>query len=169
MVCHTLTIPIKHHPLASILRSITLWFDSKGVARLQFNRQTSSTPEFSLPDNPPPYLELTIGQIRDYIAGKTVHFHSVPLSLPKAATQMQQTVWNAARKVPYGYTITYGELAQRIAGPSYARAVGSALRANPLPIIVPCHRIVAANGSPGGFSCGIDLKHALLALEGKPR
>jgi O-6-methylguanine DNA methyltransferase len=85
------------------------------------------------------------------------------------ATGFQQAVWEEARRIPYGTTVSYGELARRLGRPSgkkAARAVGAAMGANPLLLIVPCHRVVSADGSLTGFGCGLDVKEKLLRLEG---
>jgi len=81
------------------------------------------------------------------------------------ATSFQQAVWKATCTIPYGETRTYGWIAQRIGKPKAARAVGQALKANPCPIVVPCHRVIGKNGNLTGFSCGIKLKRRLLDLE----
>ena len=77
----------------------------------------------------------------------------------------QLDVWNALRAIPYGETRSYGELADRIGRPKVVRAVGAANGANPLPIVVPCHRVIGSNGTLTGFGGGLPLKQALLALE----
>jgi len=82
------------------------------------------------------------------------------------ATEFQRAVWEETRKIPYGSTVSYGELARRAGRPKAARAVGAAMGANPLLLIVPCHRVVGANGSLTGFGCGLDVKEKLLRLEG---
>ena len=101
----------------------------------------------------------------DYFAGVAVDFGEVPLD-PSFGTPFQRAVWEAARDVSHGHTTTYGKLAARIGSPGAARAVGSALGENPLCIVVPCHRVLAANGRLGGFSAGLDWKRCLLRLEG---
>ena len=101
-------------------------------------------------------------QILEYLDGKRQAF-DLPFAI--SGTSFQLSVWNAARLIPYGETVTYGELAQIIGKPRAARAVGNALGSNPLPLIVPCHRIVAAGGI-GGFGFGVDIKRTLLRLEG---
>lgn len=100
-----------------------------------------------------------------YFAGVRTDFADIPLDLSKG-TAFQQAVWNAARGIPWGTQISYGELARRIDKPRAARAVGQALGANPVPLVVPCHRILAGNGGLGGFGCGLDWKRDLLAIEG---
>ncbi len=80
-------------------------------------------------------------------------------------TQFQKSVWEAVCKIPYGHTYSYGYLARQIGNPKASRAVGQALKKNPVPIIVPCHRVVNSDGSIGGFSGGNQWKKILLALE----
>ena len=104
--------------------------------------------------------------LRHTFAGKPVAFR-FPLA-DDGTTPFQRTVWRALRKIPYGELRTYGQVAHAIDKPGAARAVGNACGANPWPIIVPCHRVVAANGL-GGFSAGLKWKRLLLHLEGRPR
>ncbi len=89
-----------------------------------------------------------------------------PLPLDLRGTPFQQQVWRELRKVPYGQTVSYGELARRVGRPGAVRAVGQAVGANPIPIIVPCHRVVGADGSLVGYGGGLEIKSALLRLEG---
>ena len=102
-------------------------------------------------------------QLEEYFAGERREF-SLPLQ--PIGTPFQKIVWSALRSIPYGATISYGELARRIGQPSAARAVGAANGANPLPIIVPCHRVIGADRSLTGFGGGLETKRFLLALEG---
>ena len=88
-----------------------------------------------------------------------------PLDLSRG-TPFQRRVWRAILHIPYGRVRSYRWVADRVGGPQYARAVGNALGANPVPIIVPCHRIVASEGSLGGFTGGLPIKRKLLQLEG---
>ena len=88
-----------------------------------------------------------------------------PLDL-SGGTPFQQNVWRALRKISRGKTRSYGEIARQIGKPKAVRAVGSACGANPIPIFAPCHRVLAANKKPGGFSGGLNWKRKLLALEG---
>jgi methylated-DNA-[protein]-cysteine S-methyltransferase len=81
-------------------------------------------------------------------------------------TSFQQEVWHATHKIPFGSVVTYKEIAQRIARPKAFRAVGQALGANPIAIIVPCHRVISSDGTLGGFGLGLEMKKHLLALEG---
>ena len=100
-------------------------------------------------------------QLDAYFAGKR---RSFSLVLAPHGTAFQQRVWRALLSIPYGHTITYAELARRVATPRAARAVGAANRANPIAIVIPCHRVVAANGI-GGYAGGVEVKRKLLALE----
>lgn len=102
-------------------------------------------------------------QIADYFAGTRKAFD---LPLAPCGTDFQKRVWNALSQIPFGTTISYGELARRIGNPKASRAVGLANGQNPLSIIVPCHRVIGANGKLTGYGGGIERKRALLALEG---
>ena len=90
------------------------------------------------------------------------------LPLDVAGSGFQRQVWGALAQIPPGQTRSYGQIAAAIGHPGAARAVGSACAANPVPIIVPCHRAVASDGSLGGYSGGLEIKRALLAAEGSP-
>src|SRR5262249_46745434 len=103
-------------------------------------------------------------QLTEYFGGGRAEFE-LPL-LPEG-TPFQRKVWNALCEIPYGETISYGELARRIGQPTAARAVGLANGSNPLPIVVPCHRVIGADGSLTGFGGGIERKRWLLAHEAK--
>jgi methylated-DNA-[protein]-cysteine S-methyltransferase len=100
-------------------------------------------------------------QLAEYFAGARRAFR-IPLAI--AGSEFQRSVWQALRAIPYGETISYGELARRVG--SVPRAVGLANGANPLPIIIPCHRVIGADGSLTGFGGGLAVKRALLELEG---
>ncbi len=107
--------------------------------------------------------QLALQQLKDYFSGKRNDF-SVPLKL--AGTEFQKKVWNELLKIPYGQTITYGEIAKNIGNPKAVRAVGLANNRNPVAIIVPCHRVIGANGKLVGYGGGLDMKESLLKLEG---
>ena len=103
-----------------------------------------------------------IRQLQEYFVGQRTGF-DLPLA-PKG-TEFQRAVWRQLQEIPYGETISYGELARRVGNPKASRAVGSANGANPLPIVIPCHRVIAGDGSMGGFGGGLPTKEILLALE----
>lgn len=102
-------------------------------------------------------------QLDAYFAGRLKAF-SLPLS--PAGTEFQQKVWKLLQDIPYGTTCTYGEIAARAGNPKACRAVGMANNRNPLPILIPCHRVVGANGGLVGYGGGLDIKLRLLQLEG---
>lgn len=106
-----------------------------------------------------------IAQLDAYFAGELTEFD---LRLVYSGTDFQQQVMHALQDIPYGETCSYGELAKKLGRDGAARAVGSANRRNPLPIIIPCHRVISANGDLTGFAGGLDIKRKLLAIEGAP-
>jgi len=103
-------------------------------------------------------------QLEEYFAGKRKKF---ALPLAAVGTAFQKAIWREIALIPFGETITYGELARRAGKPRAIRAAGTATGKNPLGILVPCHRVVGVNGALGGFAGGLDNKRALLAVEGK--
>jgi methylated-DNA-[protein]-cysteine S-methyltransferase len=117
-----------------------------------------------LPDDPSPVLDEAAAQLEAYFAGELTSF-DLPLDL--SGTEFQRRCWLALATIPYGQTVSYGEQARRLAlGPDAARAVGAANGQNPLPVILPCHRVIGADGSLTGFGGGLDLKRFLLEHEG---
>ncbi len=114
-------------------------------------------------EDPTPLLPL-IAQLGEYFSGQRRAF-DVPLDL--RGSDFQRAVWAELLKVPYGTTVTYGQIARRLGrGPGAARAVGAAVGANPVSIVVPCHRVIGADGSLTGYGGGLEVKAALLRLEG---
>jgi methylated-DNA-[protein]-cysteine S-methyltransferase len=105
-------------------------------------------------------------QLMEYFSGRRTSFD---LPLAPEGTSFQKSVWRQLCDIPYGETISYGELARRVGNPKASRAVGAANGQNPLPIVVPCHRVIGANGKLTGFGGGIPVKEALLALESRQR
>lgn len=114
-------------------------------------------------DDAAPVLARSRTQLAEYFDGRRTRFD---LPLRPAGTAFQQSVWRALLKVPFGRTSTYGALAAEIGRPTAARAVGAAVGANPLAVVVPCHRIVGADGTLTGYAGGLARKTKLLALEG---
>lgn len=102
-------------------------------------------------------------QIRAYLEGYQQQFE-VKLDIAQG-TELQREVWNQLLQIPYGKTISYSEMAERVGKPDAVRAIGSACGANPIPLIIPCHRVLAKDGSLGGFGWGLPMKHYLLELE----
>lgn len=143
--------------------------DDRGLLRISFGtvstgggkRQSFPKPGWK-PDKAP-FKEL-IRQLKAYFAGELQEF-DVPLRLE--GTYFQLRVWHALQSIPYGETISYLELARRIGDTKAVRAVGLANGSNPIPIIVPCHRVIGSDGSLMGFGGGLETKQKLLALESK--
>ena len=109
-----------------------------------------------------PVLEEAAHQIDEYLAGKRMTFD---IDIITEGTDFQKNVWDEISKIPYGETASYSEIAKRIGKPNAYRAVGSACNANPIPLIIPCHRVVASNGI-GGYGGGLTLKKKLMEIEG---
>ncbi|MDR3706002.1 MAG: methylated-DNA--[protein]-cysteine S-methyltransferase [Paludibacteraceae bacterium] len=101
-------------------------------------------------------------QLEEYFAGKRKDFD---LPLQPVGTNFQQAVWMALRQIPFGHTVSYGDIAQAIGNPKAARAIGQANNRNPIAIIVPCHRVIGRNGKLTGYAGGLDKKEFLLKLE----
>jgi methylated-DNA-[protein]-cysteine S-methyltransferase len=114
-------------------------------------------------DDRHPLLQRAATQLGEYFGGKRSAFE-LPLAFD--GTEFQKQCWHALLEIPYGETRSYGEQARRIGRPSAARAVGMANHDNPIAILIPCHRVIAADGSLAGFGGGIAIKRALLELEG---
>jgi len=151
---HTMDSPVGELLLAGDGLRLTL-------VHFQAGRRVRAIPSDWSADAKP--FAAAIAQLREYFAG---HRRVFDLPLAPRGTAFQRQVWNALTRIPYGETASYGEIAQRIGRASASRAVGLANGANPLPIIVPCHRVIGADGSLTGFGGGLDIKRRLLALEG---
>ena len=137
--------------------------DDAVVERISFtSRGKAAKPEPGWQESQRGAVAEAIRQLREYFAGKRTRF-DLPLA-PKG-TEFQRAVWRQLQEIPYGETISYGELARRVGNPKASRAVGAANGANPLPIVIPCHRVIAGDGSIGGFGGGLPIKEILLALE----
>ena len=114
----------------------------------------------------PPVLREAARQLEAYFAGRLRAFR---LPLAPEGTPFQQAVWKALLGIPYGETLSYGEVARRIGKPSACRAVGAANRANPVAVVIPCHRVIGADGSLTGYAGRLAVKRFLLELEGALR
>jgi methylated-DNA-[protein]-cysteine S-methyltransferase len=135
--------------------------DRSGLRRIQFPTEQDRKPPRDWIEGGA-LLAPALEQLQAYFAGRLQKFD---VRLAPEGTRFQLEVWSQLRKIPYGRTISYGELARRIGKPSAARAVGAANGQNPLPIVVPCHRVIGANGALVGFGGGLELKAKLLDLE----
>lgn len=150
-------------PLSTPLGPMTLVQRGEALCELRF---TDCLLQGDTPGETP-LLTRAAQQLGEYFAGRRQTF-DLPMEL--SGTPFQKLVWQKlAQTVPYGQTVSYGELARRCGKPGAARAVGMANHRNPLPILIPCHRVIGTDGSPVGYGGGLPLKVCLLALEaGQP-
>ena len=138
--------------------------DEAGLHFIQFGAgKRPARPEPDWRESECAVVRETIRQLQAYFSRKLTRFE---LPLRPAGTPFQLAVWRELEKIPYGEVISYGELASRIGKPQAARAVGAANGSNPIPIVVPCHRVIGSNGRLTGYGGGLPIKEALLELEG---
>lgn len=147
---HTLVIP------DTPVGPLTLQADAKGLCRLDFGQRSTQQ---SLDH---PILQAAATQLNAYFAGQLKRFD---LPLAPVGTTFQEQVWNSLLEIPWGCTRSYGEIAAAIGNPKASRAVGLANNRNPLPIIIPCHRVVGSSGELTGYGGGLEHKICLLRLE----
>jgi methylated-DNA-[protein]-cysteine S-methyltransferase len=158
MPFHTVNTPIGHLLLLEEHQHLTAVFpldnphyQSEIQRRIAVSRREET-----------PLLDEAAHQLTEYFEGRRSVF-SIPLQL--IGTDFQQRVWRTLQQIPYGETCTYGQLAMRMGSPRAVRAVGGALHRNPLPIFIPCHRVVPAQGGVGGFAWGAEVKQWLIKRE----
>lgn len=144
---------------------IDVIISSAGVREILINRKSNSENLSAITQVPPDDSKVVnvFTQLREYFNRQRKGF-DLPLEI--IGTDFQKKVWNALTKIPYGETISYGELANRMGDKNLMRAVAAANGANPIPIIIPCHRVIGADGSLTGYGGGLDVKQKLLELEG---
>ena len=143
--------------LSSPLGPLTLFAEGGRLAALVFG-------DYGGYDDTPLFRE-TRRQLEEYFAGVRRRFF---LPLAPAGTEFQLQIWRALEEIPYGTAVSYQELARRVGRPRSARAAGQAVGRNPLPVLLPCHRVIASGGGLGGYSGGLEKKRLLLTLEGVP-
>lgn len=156
----------------SPLGKITLISDGKNLLGVWFEKQKyymHNTSEKILEDDNLHIFKITKKWFDDYFAGKNPSIKNIPLA--PEGSDFQQAVWKILCEIPYGKTISYGEIAERIAEERgikkmAAQAVGGAVGHNPISIIIPCHRVIGKNGKLTGYGGGLDKKEILLKLEG---
>jgi methylated-DNA-[protein]-cysteine S-methyltransferase len=141
----------------------------RGVCRVSFRRtEDDFMRELErrelLPDWASSKLTREMSELEGYFEGRSKRFR-VPIDL-RWVTPFQRKVLNATARVPFGEVVSYSDIARRIGNPAARRAVGGALGKNPVAIVIPCHRVVAADGSIGGYTGGLDIKRALMRIEG---
>ena len=169
---HAVSYPSTDHSLhakpvyttehASPIGTLTLAADIQGLRHIVFPDGSRSfrTPAHWQPA-PEKFVD-TISQLDEYFAGKRTRF---TLPLYPQGTDFQQSVWDALQQVGYGHTTSYGQIAKQLGKPAASRAVGAANGANPIPIVIPCHRVIGASGKLTGFGGGLPTKQWLLAHE----
>jgi methylated-DNA-[protein]-cysteine S-methyltransferase len=156
---------IRTHLIDTPLGRVRLAATDQGLAGLWFVGQKHSPDTTGWQDDPHhPVLREAATQVLAYFQGQRRSF-DLPLDLSRG-TPFQQAVWNALLAIPCGATRRYGQLSQSIGHPAAARAVGAAVGRNPISVIVPCHRVLGADGSLTGYAGGLERKSALLKLEG---
>lgn len=160
------TSPLVHSRWRSPLGPMLLAASARGLAGAWFVQGQRDTPDPSAwPEAPEhPVLRQAAAELDAYFAGQR-HRFELPLDLGHG-TAFQQAVWQALLAIPSGQTTSYGELARRIGRPRAVRALGAAVGRNPVSIIVPCHRVIGADGSLTGYAGGLARKTTLLQLEG---
>ncbi len=142
--------------VSTAIGTLLLTFSDEGLHTIQFNATTEDM-IFERSDE-----NIFMTQLKEYFAGKRKTFD---LPLVYVGTQFQTEVWKYIQTIPYAKTQTYQKVAQEIGHPCASRAVGNALHVNPIPIVIPCHRVIRSDGELGGFGGGITLKQSLLMLE----
>ncbi|MDG2526985.1 methylated-DNA--[protein]-cysteine S-methyltransferase [Stenotrophomonas sp. HITSZ_GD] len=159
--------PLKYDRFDSPIGPLTVAVDARAVRHILFaeNRHDARGREHwqHAPDDA--LLREARAQLLDYLAGRRTAFE---LPLAPQGTSFQCEVWQTLAHIPFGDTWTYAQLAARVGKPTAMRAVGAANGRNPLPIVLPCHRVIGADGSLTGFGGGLPTKLALLRLEGAP-
>jgi O-6-methylguanine DNA methyltransferase len=160
-------IPLVEMPIATTDGKFIARYSEKGLAELNFppvgRASSRAAKKEIIPAKIRAWHRLTEAALKKILGG------GEPKKFPPldmAGTEFQKSVWNALRKISLGKTKSYGEIAQAIGRPKAVRAVGGACGANPVPVLVPCHRVLAANRKLGGFSGGLDWKRSLLKREG---
>ncbi|MEI7453792.1 MAG: methylated-DNA--[protein]-cysteine S-methyltransferase [Actinomycetes bacterium] len=147
--------------IASPVGKLRLVASEKGLVAIDVRNHTKQ--ETTIDASAQAILIKTKKQLEQYFAGTRTSFD---VALDLVGTEFQVQAWRALGRIPFGKTISYGQQAKNMKKPKAFRAVGSANGMNPVPIIVPCHRVVASDGSLGGYSLGLKMKKQLLAIEG---
>ena len=142
--------------LENDLTNLLITFSDEGLHTIQFNAKNEDMIFEQSKENK------YVNQFKEYLSGKRKTFD---LLLMLVGTPFQKKVWEYIQHIPYGETQTYNDIAQGIGHPRSSRAVGNALHVNPIPIIIPCHRVIRSDGGLGGFGGGIDVKQKLLDFE----
>jgi len=148
------------HYFSNLVGWLELCVSDRGVTSISFIEEPSEP----VPKSAHPMMKKLAEELDGYFSGKLTIF-SIPVALT-VGSPFQRRVWKQLALIPYGETRSYADIARNVGNPLGSRAVGGANGSNPVPIIVPCHRVIKADGSIGGFSSGVHIKRKLLALEG---
>jgi methylated-DNA-[protein]-cysteine S-methyltransferase len=146
----------------SPLGRLVLVGSESGLTELRISGHDGEVPSAQASSSGAKLIQEAVAQLKAYIAGD---LHTFDLPLAPRGTLFQQAVWSEVRKISYGQAVAYGEIAERLGNPKSVRAVGQANGRNPLPIFIPYHRVVAANGSLTGYAYGVGVKRWLLDHE----
>ena len=149
--------------IGSPVGDLVLFATRKGLAALFFGHRVEDKSSLPGDDTENEHLNAAEAQLGEYFAGKRKDFR---VSLDVRGTRFQESVWEQLGQIPFGRTCSYGDIARRMENPGAVRAVGLANGSNPVSIIVPCHRVIGADGSLTGFGGGLDIKQKLLVHEG---
>lgn len=150
--------PWTYHELNTPIGRIQMTIQQGDLVKIVLGKNTR---KYLNASPPPKDIENLSSQIAEYLSGKRDHFDT---SLWPSGTEFEKAVWKETSKIPYGKVKTYSEIAKAVGKPAATRAVGNALGRNPLPLLIPCHRVVSKMGL-GGYSCGLNIKKKLLMLE----
>lgn len=162
---HALRVPrhLCHTEMSTPLGTLLLARNEHGLSGLWFEGQKYHPGVLDAPrDDADPLLRQAVAALQAYFSGHA----GQPLPLSPQGTAFQQAVWQALLAIPAGQTMSYGQLAERLGRPEAVRAVAAAVGRNPLSVLIPCHRVLGADGSLTGYAGGLDRKKALLTLEG---
>ena len=145
-----------------LIGTLTLVADDQGLRYIEF--ETARYPRDLSPEwrRDTAFFKTAKAQLKAYFSGKNDRFD---LPLAPQGTPFQQRVWQTLRTIPYGSVVSYGWVAEHIGNPKAVRAVGGANARNPLPVVIPCHRVIGSNGTLTGFGGGLDVKARLIELE----
>jgi methylated-DNA-[protein]-cysteine S-methyltransferase len=157
------TVTVNQARIETPAGTVEIGIADGALVSLYFVDESDAPTELPAGDDPNGVL----GRLRRYFEGDLHAIDDLPVRFDRG-TDFQHDVWNALRTIPVGETISYAELAQRVGRPSAFRAVGSANGQNPVGVVVPCHRVIASDGTLGGYAGGLDRKRWLLAHEGAP-
>jgi methylated-DNA-[protein]-cysteine S-methyltransferase len=145
--------------LVTPIGNLSITWTKKGILRIRIGRGRRI-------GNPPAFVEKLLKVLKEYFSGKRVSFEGIPLDF-SSVNKFFKDVYQAVSKIKYGHTATYKQIAKMVGCKNVARAVGLALRKNPLPIVIPCHRVIYSTGRTGKYIFGRKAKQILLAIEAK--